>query len=204
MSIDLQGIPNREKRERNMPKLTKIYTRTGDDGTASLGTGERVNKDSLRVKTFGDIDELNSMLGVAIASGVNKRLAVVLTAIQNELFVLGADLAYPQDGNVKVTVPRIEDHHISRLEQLIDEMVEKIGPLKNFILPGGCISAAHLQVSRAICRRAERNLVELSREEDVSETALRYLNRLSDALFMLARYENSDNGIEEPLWDSRT
>ncbi len=186
-----------------MPKLTKIYTRTGDDGTTSLGTSERVNKDSLRVKAYGDIDELNSMLGVAIASGVEKRLAARLTAIQNELFVLGADLAFPQDANGKVNVPRIEDRHISRLEQLIDDMVEKVGPLQNFILPGGCASAAHLQVSRAICRRAERKLVELSREEVVSETSLRYLNRLSDALFVLGRYENYEKGIEEPLWDSR-
>jgi cob(I)alamin adenosyltransferase len=186
-----------------MPKLTKIYTRTGDDGTTSLGTSERVNKESLRVKTYGDIDELNSMLGVAVASGVSEKMAVVLTTIQNELFVLGADLAYPQGSNATVSVPRIEDRHVVGLEQLIDEVVEKIGPLKNFILPGGCLSAAHLQVSRTICRRAERNLVELSREGVVSEASLRYLNRLSDALFVLARHENFDKMIEEPLWDSR-
>jgi cob(I)alamin adenosyltransferase len=186
-----------------MPRLTKIYTRTGDDGTASLGTSERVSKDSQRVKAYGDVDELNSMIGVAIASGISDRTAVALTTIQNELFVLGADLAYPQGGSATVTVPRIEERHVSRLEQIIDEMVEKLGPLNNFILPRGCMSAAHLQVSRTICRRAERNLVNLSREEVVSKWCLRYLNRLSDALFVLARYENYDKGIEEPLWDSR-
>jgi cob(I)alamin adenosyltransferase len=186
-----------------MPKLTKIYTRTGDDGTASLGTSKRVNKDSRRVRAYGDVDELNSMIGVAVASGISERISVVLTTIQNELFVLGADLAYPQGGSANISVPRIEDRHVLRLEQIIDEMVEKLGPLKNFILPRGCMSAAHLQVSRTICRRAERSLVDLSREEVVSESCLRYLNRLSDALFVLARYENYDKGIEEPLWDSR-
>lgn len=186
-----------------MPKLTKIYTRTGDDGTASLGTRQRVTKDSLRIKAIGEIDELNSMIGVAIASGVVDKLAEILTTIQNELFVLGADLAFPQDIDEDVSVPRIEDRHISRLEQLIDDMVKKIGTLQNFILPGGSVSASHLHVSRAICRRVERNLVELSREEMVSASSLRYVNRLSDTLFVLARYENFENGIEEPLWDSR-
>jgi cob(I)alamin adenosyltransferase len=186
-----------------MPKLTKIYTRTGDDGTTALGTRERVYKDSTRVRAYGDVDELNSMIGVAIASGLNERIALLLTAIQNELFVLGADLAFPQDGDAKVNIPRIEDRHISKLEQSIDEMIETVGSLQNFILPGGSIGAAHLQLARAICRRSERSLVELSREEEMGESSLKYLNRLSDLLFVLGRYENLDKGIEEPLWDSR-
>jgi len=186
-----------------MPKLTKIYTRTGDDGTTALGTKTRVSKHSLRVKTYGDIDELNSMLGVAIASGLDSRLTETATAIQNELFVLGSDLAFPQDAGGSAAVPRIEDRHIAKLEMLIDEMVEKVGPLKNFILPGGSIAASHLHVSRAICRRAERSLVELALTEAISELSLRYLNRLSDALFVLARCENFYSGIKEPLWDSR-
>lgn len=186
-----------------MPKLTKIYTRTGDDGTTSLGSGERVSKDSLRVKAYGDVDELNSMLGVAIASGIDSRLIEVLTTIQNELFVLGADLAFPQDTGKEVEIPRIEDRHIAKLETLIDELVKKVGTLPNFILPGGSIGASHLHASRAICRRAERSLVELGRSEPISDLSLRYLNLLSDSLFVLARCENLYSGIEEPLWDSR-
>ncbi|HET6445605.1 MAG TPA: cob(I)yrinic acid a,c-diamide adenosyltransferase [candidate division Zixibacteria bacterium] len=186
-----------------MPKLTKIYTRTGDLRTTALGTKTRVSKDSLRVKTYGDIDELNSMLGVAIASGLDSRLVETIIAIQNELFVLGSDLAFPQDAGEGAEVPRIEDRHIEKLEALIDEIVEMVGSLKNFILPGGSIAASHLHVARAICRRAERSLVELALTEAINELSLRYLNRLSDALFVLARCENYYRGIKEPLWDSR-
>jgi cob(I)alamin adenosyltransferase len=184
-----------------MPKLTKIYTKTGDNGMTSLGTRERVSKGSIRVRSYGDVDELNSMIGVVIASGVHEELTGKLTTIQNELFVLGADLAFPQDSNKNVNIPRIEERHIERMETLIDELVERTGSLENFILPGGSMSAALLHASRAICRRAERSLVELSGEETISDTSLRYLNRLSDALFVLARLDNHNRGVDEPIWD---
>jgi cob(I)alamin adenosyltransferase len=184
-----------------MPKLTKIYTKTGDDGTTSLGTRKRVSKDSQRVKAYGDVDELNSMIGVAIASGLDSKLVDVLAVTQNELFVLGADLAFPQESNEDLNIPRIEERHVLRLEELIDELVEETGPLENFILPGGTLAASNLHAARAICRRAERTVVGLSREERISETSPRYLNRLSDALFVLARMENKLAGVDEPLWD---
>jgi len=184
-----------------MPKLTKIYTKTGDDGMTSLGSRERVSKGSVRVRAYGDVDELNSMIGAVIGSGVHHELTGELTTIQNELFVLGADLAFPADSINDVKIPRIEERHIQRLEALIDDLVEKTGSLENFILPGGSMSSALLHVSRAICRRAERSLVELSREESISILSLHYINRLSDALFVLARVENHNRGVEEPLWN---
>ena len=184
-----------------MTKTAKLYTKKGDDGRTSLGTRNRVSKDSLRVKAYGDVDELNSMIGAAIASGVNGGLGDILKAIQNELFVLGADLAFPSEAANGIDIPRIEERHVEGLEKLIDEMSEITGPLKNFILPGGSLSASLLHVSRTISRRAERSLVELSHEESVSDVSLRYLNRLSDALFVLARIENKCSGYQEPLWD---
>lgn len=186
-----------------MPKITKIYTRTGDDGTTALGTTRRVSKDDLRVETYGTIDELNSFLGLAISYGLDERLVGPLQTIQNELLHLGADLAFPRDDERQVEVPRIEKRHIDTLERLIDELNEKVGPLRNFILPGGGQGAAALQVARAICRRAERAAVSLSREQNVNPANLSYLNRLSDALFVMGRFENQSKGIEEPLWDSR-
>ena len=186
-----------------MPKITKIYTRTGDDGTTALGTTRRVPKDDLRVETYGTIDELNSMLGLALAYGLDEKLASPLKTIQNELFHLGADLAFPRDDERQVEVPRIEQRHIDALEQLIDELNEVVGPLKNFILPGGGQGAAALQVARAICRRAERAAVSLNREAQINPFNLSYLNRLSDLLFVMGRFENNAKGIVEPLWNSR-
>ena len=120
-----------------------------------------------------------------------------------KLLHLGSDLAFPQEDKKKFNVPRIEERHVNALETLIDELNEVVGPLENFILPGGSTGAAALQVARTICRRAERTAVSLAREEEVSPFNLQYLNRLSDALFVMARYENKQKGIEEPLWDSR-
>ena len=144
-----------------MPRLTKIYTRKGDDGTTALGGGQRVPKDSLRVRAYGAVDELNSMIGVALATGLSPRLAEVLPAIQNELFHLGSDLAFIEEDKEKHQLPQIEEQHIAKLEQLIDELNEVVGPLPNFILPGGTIGAAHLHMARTICRRAERDLAAL-------------------------------------------
>ena len=184
-----------------MPRLTKIYTKSGDKGETSLGTTERVSKASPRVQAYGDVDELNSMIGVVIASGVHKPLVGPLTRIQNELFVLGSDLAFPQDANKEIEVPRIQERHVVSLEQLIDKFWEESGSLANFILPGGSLSASLLQLARAVCRRAERSLVELSKVEAVGDHSVQYLNRLSDALFMMARMENTSKGIDEPLWN---
>ena len=185
-----------------MPRLTKIYTRKGDDGSTGLGGGQRVAKDSPRVAAYGTVDELNSAIGVALAHGLVPRLAQALPPIQNELFHLGSDLCFLEEDKGKWPIPQIEPRHVEALEALIDELNEVVGPLKNFILPGGSVGAAHLHVARTVCRRAERAVVSLAREEAVGAFALRYLNRLSDLLFTMARYENKQRGLDEPLWDS--
>ncbi len=185
-----------------MPRLTKLYTRTGDDGTTALGSRKRTTKDSLRVAAYGDVDELNSVIGKAIAHGLSDRSTEVLIMLQNELFNLGSELSFPENEGESFNVPHIEERHIKKLEQLIDEILAEVGPLANFILPGGSIAAAQLHHARAVCRRAERSVVSLMREESIGEYVLPYLNRLSDALFVMARYENKVIGIEDQLWDS--
>jgi cob(I)alamin adenosyltransferase len=185
-----------------MPKLTKIYTRHGDQGQTSLGGGQRVPKDALRVQVYGTVDELNSLLGVAVASGLCERLTTVLPVIQNELFHLGSDLCFLEADKIKYAIPQIEERHIQALEALIDEMTAVVGPLENFILPGGSIGSAHLHVARTVCRRAERETTTLARQESIGPYVLKYLNRLSDALFVMARYENHQQGVPEPLWNT--
>lgn len=185
-----------------MPRLTKIYTRQGDAGQTSLSGGQRIAKDSLRVAAYGTVDELNSCLGVAIAAGVTPRLAAVLPDIQNELFHLGSDLSFLEEDKARYPVPQIEARHVTRLETLIDEVTEVVGPLQNFILPGGSLTSAHLHVARAVCRRAERDVITLASQEPIGPHVIMYLNRLSDALFVMARYENFERGIAEPLWNS--
>jgi cob(I)alamin adenosyltransferase len=169
----------------------------------ALGGGQRVAKDSLRVAAYGTVDELNAIVGVALASGISDELKSILQEIQNELFHLGADLSYREEDKQTVEVPHIAERHVKKLEQLIDRLVEEVGPLQNFILPGGCLGAANLHVARTVCRRAERVAVALAADEAVSPYVLRYLNRLSDALFVMARYENKQQGVAEPLWNSR-
>ncbi len=183
-----------------MPRLTKIYTRTGDEGTTGLGGGQRVPKDSRRVVTYGTVDELNSQLGVALATGLCERLTEELPRIQNELFDLGSDLCWPSDDERRGRIPTVEARHVEQLERLIDEFNEVVGPLTNFLLPGGSPGAAHLHVARTVCRRAEREAVRLGRDEAIGAYVLPYLNRLSDALFVMARYENHERGVGEPLW----
>lgn len=185
-----------------MPRLTKIYTRQGDSGQTSLSGGQRVPKNSLRVAAFGTVDELNSCLGVALAGGLCDRLAGVLPSIQNELFHLGSDLSFREEDKAKYPIPQIEARHVERLELLIDEFIAVVGPLKNFILPGGSTGSAHLHLARTICRRAEREVIALSGEEAIGPFVVQYLNRLSDALFVMARYENHARGVPEPLWDT--
>ena len=186
-----------------MPKITRIYTRGGDDGTTGLGGGQRLRKDAPRIEAYGEVDELNSLIGEAVACGLAPEIESVLTGVQNELFHLGSDLCFLEEDKGKWQVPRIEKRHVDGLEQVIDRMTEELGPLENFILPGGSPGAARLHVARTVCRRAERSLVALAEAEPVGEWTLRYLNRLSDALFVMARKENHHRGQNETYWDSR-
>ncbi len=186
-----------------MPKITKIYTRTGDKGQTKLSSGQIVAKNHLRVAAYGTIDELNSHIGLAIALGLDTLLESQLSIIQNDLFHLGSDLSFLSDSGEKREIPQIEARHVARLEQLIDDLNPQVGPIENFILPGGAPGAAQLHVARTVCRRAEREVVAISRQETIGLSVLSYLNRLSDALFVMARYENFSKGIPEPLWNSR-
>lgn len=186
-----------------MPRITKVYTRTGDDGTTGLGGGQRVPKDSPRIEAYGTVDELSSSIGVAVALGLQPRLAEALARIQNELFNLGSDLCILEEDKVKMPVPVVEERNVDALERLMDELSEELSPLQNFILPGGSPGAAQLHVARTVCRRAERLVIALSRLEPVGPFVVKYLNRLSDALFVMARYENFKRGVTDVLWDSR-
>ena len=186
-----------------MPRLTKIYTKKGDEGKTSLGGGQRVEKDDLRVQAYGTVDELNAQIGAALATGLAARLAEFLPGVQNELFHLGADLSFREADKETLALPKIEARHVEKLEAVIDDLSEATGPLENFILPGGAPGAAQLHVARTVCRRAERDVIALARAEPIGAFVLAYLNRLSDALFVMARFENLDKGVDEPLWDSR-
>lgn len=183
-----------------MPKLDRIYTRTGDEGMTGLGGGRRVPKDSPRVSAYGTVDELNSSIGVALALGLTDRLTAELKTIQNELFDLGSDLCWPEDDERRSRIPTVQPEHVERLERLIDELNATVGPLTNFLLPGGSPGAAQLHVARTVCRRAEREAIGLRHEESIGHLVLPYLNRLSDALFVMARFENHEAGVDEPLW----
>lgn len=186
-----------------MPRITKVYTRTGDDGTTALGGGQRLPKDAARIEAYGTVDELNSVIGVALACYLESRVDAVLRRVQNELFHLGSDLCILEDDKARMPVPRIELRHVEALEREIDALQEDLKPLTNFILPGGAPGAAQLHVARTVSRRAERRLVRLSRDERVGTHTLQYLNRLSDLLFVMCRIENRDKGVEDVLWDSR-
>jgi cob(I)alamin adenosyltransferase len=186
-----------------MPRLTRLYTRKGDDGTTGLGGGQRVPKDSPRVAAYGAVDELNAAIGVALAQGLAPRLAAMLPVIQNELFHLGSDLCFVEADKQTYKMPQIDGRHVEALEHAIDELNAIVGPLENFILPGGSPGSAALHVARTICRRAERDVLTLSRHEAVGRFVMPYLNRLSDALFVMARYENHERGVAEPLWNKQ-
>lgn len=183
-----------------MPRLTKIYTKQGDQGQTALGGGQRVPKDTLRVQVYGTVDELNSQIGVAIAGGLDPLLTAELLGIQNQLFDLGSDLCFLEEDKARYPIPQMALHHVTHLEALIDQLTAIVGPLENFILPGGALGSAHLHMARTICRRAEREATTLGREDAIGPYVLAYLNRLSDALFVMARYENHARHVPEPLW----
>ena len=186
-----------------MPRITKVYTRTGDDGTTGLGGGQRVPKDSARIEAFGSVDELNSHLGVALATGLTARIAEALRPIQNDLFHLGSDLCVLEEDKARFKVPQIEQRHVDALEALMDDLGDELAPLENFVSPGGTSGAAALHVARCVCRDAERRVIALGRVEAIGAFGVKYLNRLSDALFVMARYENHAKGVSDVLWNSR-
>jgi cob(I)alamin adenosyltransferase len=174
-------------------RLSKIYTRTGDKGTTGLGDGTRVEKDHQRVIAYGTVDELNSAIGLVLSSDLSAEVQDCLTRTQHELFDLGGELCMPG-------TTLIPDRYVTQLETDLDRFNEDLPPLKDFILPGGSESAARCHLARTICRRAEREVVSLGREEEVNEISVRYLNRLSDLLFVVARVLARRDGGQEVIW----
>ncbi|MBS0567718.1 MAG: cob(I)yrinic acid a,c-diamide adenosyltransferase [Proteobacteria bacterium] len=174
-------------------RLSKIYTRTGDDGTTGLGDGTRVAKDSARVASYGTVDELNSVVGVVLAQDIPDAVRETLIQVQHDLFDLGGELCIPG-------MAMIHAADIDRLETTLDGFNTDLPPLKDFILPGGGAAAAYCHVARTVCRRAEREVVALARSEAVRAEAIRYLNRLSDLLFVIARVLARASGHGEVLW----
>ena len=174
-------------------RLSKIYTKTGDDGTTGLGDGKRVAKDSARVAAYGTVDELNSAIGVVLAQEIPAPVRETLTQAQHDLFDLGGELCIPG-------MAMVDDADVERLETALDGFNADLPALKDFILPGGGMAAACCHVARTVCRRAEREVVSLSRQESVRPEAIRYLNRLSDLLFVLARVLARASGHGEVLW----
>ena len=174
-------------------RLSKIVTRTGDAGTTGLGDGSRVAKDSLRIDTMGEVDELNSTLGLLLTEQLPDDIRDALTGIQHDLFDLGGELCIP-GMNI------ISEAHVIRLENLVEQFNADLAPLKDFILPGGTRAAAFAHLSRTVCRRAERRIVHLANNESVSEFARKYLNRLSDLLFVLGRALNKAGACSDVLW----
>lgn len=184
----------------------KIYTRTGDEGETGLFGGPRVRKDAMRVEAYGAVDELNAVLGTAVATIEGSDLRTMLLEVQSTLFDLGGELATPgvrERAAAGQLAPHVPVEAIERLEGWIDALEEELEPLTQFILPGGAPAAASLHHARTVCRRAERRAVTLAASEEVSGEALRYLNRLSDFLFVAARAVNARAGVGEPRWTAR-
>ncbi|MCX7797269.1 MAG: cob(I)yrinic acid a,c-diamide adenosyltransferase [Melioribacter sp.] len=180
----------------------KIYTKKGDKGETFLLGGQKVFKDNQRIRAYGTLDELSSILGIALLECESLELKEVLRSIQAELFDVGADLALPLEKDSENTkIKRIDETYVSRLEQIIDNFDERLPILRNFILPGGSKGAAYLHLARTVCRRAEREVVALMKDVEINAQIEVYLNRLSDLLFVLARYENYVQGIEDIKWN---
>ncbi len=180
----------------------KIYTKTGDDGKTSLFGGKRVDKDNQRIEAYGTLDELNSLLGLVLTENVDEKTRKILTSLQQSLFVIGSELATPSDVKSKAFKPATGEE-IKLLEKFIDEIDTDLPPLKNFILPGGTKSASFLHFARTVCRRAERRIVEIDRSENINKNIIIYINRLSDLLFVIARYENHVVSSPEIEWKPR-
>jgi len=178
-------------------RISKVYTKAGDGGQTSLVGGERVSKASSRVDAYGDVDELNSLIGLARAHLDYPHVDEVLSLIQNDLFTVGGDLASPTD----VQVPRIEESFIKNLEESADRFLTHLEPLQEFILPGGSVGGATLHLARAVARRAERRVVALAQTEEINSQVVVYLNRLSDLLFILARIANQHDDVSEKMTD---
>jgi cob(I)alamin adenosyltransferase len=174
-------------------RLTKIVTRTGDDGTTGLGDGTRVGKDSPRVEVMGNLDELNSAIGCVLAEHLPADIQAALTSVQNDLFDLGGEICIPGRS-------ALWDAHLEEIDRRIENLREPLPPLQDFVLPGGSRAGAACHLARAVCRRAERSLVVLGRVESVSALSIRYLNRLSDLLFLAARAINAASGAPETIW----
>ncbi len=186
-----------------MVYLSRIYTKSGDQGETGLGDGSRVPKDHPRVAAYGDVDELNAVLGLAVAQGLagaeSAELAALLRGIQNDLFDVGADLCVPEAGAESAGRLRVRPEQVTRLEAIIDRYNADLAPLTSFVLPGGTPAAAWLHLARTVCRRAERQVVTLSRSETLNPQLVIFLNRLSDLLFVLARVCN-EGGRADVLW----
>jgi len=179
--------------EETVLRITRVYTKSGDSGETSLVDGSRVSKADPRVAAYGDVDELNSLLGIARVGLADQQLNDALGKIQNELFIVGADLASP----LEIQVPRVEEGHVAEMERLIDLLLEEMEPLREFILPGGTRLGATLHLARAVARRAERSVIALAAGSGINKHALIYLNRLSDLLFVMARVANKRSGAKE-------
>ena len=177
-------------------RLSKIYTRTGDDGTTGLSDGSRLEKDAVRVEAMGDVDELNSVLGLLLTEALSDGLRTMLSSIQHDLFDIGGELSLP--GHTLIA-----DAHVARLERELETLNATLPALKDFILPGGSRAAATAHVARTVCRRAERKVVALSRAKSVQPLLIQYLNRLSDLLFVCARVLNREAGVPDVLWEQR-
>jgi len=179
--------------------LTKIYTKTGDDGTTGLIGGKRISKSSQRITTYGAIDELNSSIGIVLSSKLDNDIHDLLEKIQNDLFIVGADLANP---DLKTSSNRITEDMVKFLEMHIDKFEDELPPITYFILPGGDSDAAQVHLARAISRRAETHIVQLSEREAINKTCQIYMNRLSDLLFVIARVINKRKMIKDVAWKS--
>jgi len=177
-------------------RLSKLVTKTGDDGTTGISGNIRVDKDSVRIEAIGTVDELNAQLGMVLACNIPEELAVPINDIQQILFNLGGELAMPE-------YTLVEDKHVSQIEEWVESFNEQLPPLKEFILPRGSMATASCHVARTVCRRAERRLVTLSRAESINPNLKVYLNRLSDLLFVFCRLMAKNDGAKEEMWQSR-
>ena len=176
-------------------RLSKIYTKTGDKGTTGLGDGTRVAKDSLRIEAMGDVDELNSVIGLLLTEPVSDKIRNTLTEVQHDLFNIGGEICIPNYEMIKA-------ERVTALETILDEFNDTLTPLKEFILPGGSRAASYCHLARTVCRRAERAMHTLNASEKITEVSLQYINRLSDLLFVLCRILNKDAGVNDVLWNN--